>query len=103
MTPVDPTETIEHLARRLRRRGVAHPVAGAVALAARGSARRDPVEFAAMIGCSAETVAAGEAGSIAFGELDPEIGLLAATAGADLMVLADLEQAWRGSPPGMAV
>ncbi|GJM36789.1 MAG: hypothetical protein DHS20C19_01560 [Acidimicrobiales bacterium] len=95
MTSIDPTRTIERMASRLRSEGVEHPVAGAVALAARGHARMAPEAFADVAVLPIEVVQSAEAGSVAFGALPVAIGLYAGATGADLMVLADLEAEWR--------
>ena len=99
MTHIDPTAVIERMARRLRARGAPHPVAGAVSLAARGHTRLDRADFAATVELLADTVDCAERGDVPFGSLPPEIGLIAAATGADLLTLADLETHWRTDPP----
>lgn len=103
MTAIDPTVVIERMARRLRDEGAAHPVAGAVALAARGHACLPLPEFAASVGLAVENVRSAELGWVAFGELPAAIGAQVGETGADLLALADLEVEWRRSPPARAV
>ena len=102
MTRIDPTLVLEHMARRLRTGGAAHPVAGAVALAARGHTRLDHIEFAADVGRSLELVSSNEGGGVAFGDLPSDIGMAVVAAGADLLALADLEKEWQNHPPDQA-
>ena len=102
MSGIDPSLTIEHLARRLQRAGAAHPVAGAVAQAARGASRLPVAEFAILLDLASHSVETGERGEVPFGELPPPIGLAAASTGADLLALADLELVWRAIPPEVA-
>jgi len=101
MTSVDRTGLTEHLARRLRAEGASHPVAGAVALAARGSRQLTVSEFSTEFGVAVDAVRAAEAGQTAFAELPAEVGAVAESTGVDLLSLADLEQAWRA--PSSAV
>lgn len=103
MSPIDPTRTIERMARRLRSQGAPHPVAGAVALAARGTRRLGPEDFAVEVGLLADVVHAAEAGEVPLGRLPAEIGALAFATGADLLALTDLEREWRREPPAAAV
>jgi hypothetical protein len=98
MNGIDPTLVIEHLARRLRRGGAAHPVAAAISLAARGATCLAAPEFSTLVDLPVETVARSERGEISFGELAPSIGAAAAATGADLLALADLSLEWRGAP-----
>ncbi len=100
MSGVDPTNVIERMASGLRSAGAAHPVAGAVALAARGHARLDQREFAASVGQSVDHIQSTEIGEIAFGDLPPHVGNTAAALGVDLLALADLENAWHTAPDG---
>lgn len=102
MTPIDPTLVIERMARRLRSEGAAHPVAGAVAVAARGHARLAIAEFAGAVALSVEVVESAERGTVPFGELPAAIGAQAGETGADLLALADLEAEWRAQPPSRA-
>jgi hypothetical protein len=104
MSGVDPTNVIERMASGLRSAGAAHPVAGAVALAARGHARLDQRDFAASVGESVDHVHSTEVGEIAFGDLPLHVGNTAAALGIDLLALADLENTWHtapGGPPSM--
>ncbi|MDW3217119.1 MAG: hypothetical protein R8F63_00790 [Acidimicrobiales bacterium] len=99
MTAIDPTVVIERMARRLRSDGVAHPVAAAMSVAARGHARLAVDEFAAAVSLPVAVVRSAERGVVAFGELPPAIGLQVGETGADLLALADLEASWRDGPP----
>lgn len=95
VSAIDPTLTIERLARRMHDASVPHPVAAAVAQAARGCARMSPTEFATLLGITTGAVERSEAGDVAFGDLLPQLGLAVAMSGADLLGLADLEAQWR--------
>lgn len=99
MSAIDPTDVIERMAARLRSQGAAHPVAGAIALAARGHMRMAPDAFAHEVGLSADLVGSAESGDVAFSELPTVVGEKVARLGADLLVLADLESSWRAEPP----
>ena len=99
MTGIDPTIVIERMARRLRADHAPHPVAGAVALAARGHAGLPLHEYAAAAGLPAEAIRSAELGLVAFGELPAVIGAQVGETGADLLALADLEVQWRSGPP----
>ena len=90
MSGIDPSLTIEHLARRLQRAGAAHPVAGAVAQAARGASRLAVAAFAVLLDLGQHLVERGGRGEVPFGELPPPVGLAASFAGADLLTPADL-------------
>ncbi len=96
MSRIDPTVTIERMALRLRSSGAPHPVAGALAQAARGAVRLTVDGYAEWADRSRTEVERAERGEVAFGALTPEVGLAVAATGADLLVLADLERAWRG-------
>lgn len=102
MIGIDPTVVIERMARRLRAEGAAHPVAGAVALAARGHARMDAGEYAEAVGLPVEVVGSAESGDISFGQLPATVGEQAGALGADLLALADLEASWRNGLPASA-
>ena len=95
MTRIDPTIVIERMAGGLRSAGAHHPVAGAVALAARGHVRLEQREFAGTVGCSVEHIRSTEIGDVAFGDLPAHVGDAAVVLGVDLLALADLEQAWQ--------
>jgi hypothetical protein len=97
MSRIDPTLTIERLARRLRRAGAVHPVAGAVAQAARGASCLSLPRFSALMDLSPRSVGMAERGEVPFGELAPCVGRAASCAGADLLALADLELEWRAA------
>ncbi len=99
MNRIDPTLVIERMARQLRAAGAAHPVAGAVALAARGHARMAQTEFAGHTELLVDVVRCIERGEMPFGDLPASIGSVATAAGADLLALADLETIWRTEPP----
>lgn len=70
---VDVVAFVERLAERLRQDGVAHPVAAAVALAARGRLRSDPEAFAGAVGLDPALLVRVEAGEVPFGELPDEL------------------------------
>lgn len=96
----DLTRLCERVAADLRREGVAHPVAAAVALAARGVAGLERDAWAARLGLDVEVVAACEEGRVAFGDLPAPIGAAAHDAGVDLVVLAALARRWAGGSGG---
>ena len=96
--PSDLTRVCERLARHLDRSGATHPVAAAVALAARGHRGRDTDEFAGVLGLPVDTIRRAESGDIAWEELPDIIGdLLEAMPNIDLLALADLDAAYRGT------
>ena len=86
MTPIDPTVVVERMARRLRSDGADHPVAGAVALAARGATKLPLHAFARSVDLLPDVVVNAERGAVALGDLPSEIGALAFATGADLFV-----------------
>ena len=101
------------LAEELHSDGVEHPVAAALAVAARGVSGLEPAAFARYLGWDEATVRATESGLVGFADLPPEVGdLLASTGRIDLLQVADLERcrvsptlaaAWVQAPfPGMA-
>ena len=90
---VDVTLFCERLAERLRSKGVAHPVAAAVALAARGHRGVDTDTFAVAIGIDADELRAIEAGTVAFADLPDELACaFAEVPTASLFLMADLER-----------
>jgi hypothetical protein len=89
---VDTTRLVERLAAQLATGAVRHPVAAALAIACRGNAAMDIVEFAGSIGLDVPTVEACEAGDVAFGDLPPP--LVADHEGLDLLALADLDASY---------
>ncbi len=92
----DATAMCERLALRLERAGAAHPVAGAVALVARGHLGMARHEFADLVGIEVADVGASEDGRVPFGRLPREIGwVLDDIEGLDLLVLADAARASR--------
>jgi hypothetical protein len=94
--PSDLTDLCERLARRLHRSGAAHPVAAAVALAARGHRGLDVDEFARAVGLPADTVRRAEAGDIVWEDLPAVLGdLVESMPSVDLLALADLDAAYR--------
>ena len=99
MTPIDPTVVIERMAKRLRSEGATHPVAGAVAVAARGRARLDQAAFAESAELPVDLVRSAEQGELALGQLPSRIGTVISATGADLLALADLEATWRNGQP----
>lgn len=92
----DATAMCELLAHRLHGKGASHPVAGAVALAARGHLGLRRPEFAALVGLELSEVQSSEEGEVPFGGLPREIGwVLDDIDGLDLLALADLSRAPR--------
>jgi hypothetical protein len=96
--PPDLTRLCEKVAHELATRGVAQPVAAAVAIACRGRSGLEPAAFAASIGVDVAVVDACEAGRVAFGDLPA--ALVADHTGLDLFALADLEATMRGRAGG---
>lgn len=104
----DATAACERLARRLERSGAVHPVAGAMALAARGHIGVARQEFADLVGLDVAYLGAVEDGRVPFGRLPTEIDwVLAEIDGLDLLALADLavttrcgtgDDAWQNDP-----
>jgi hypothetical protein len=92
---VDVVAFVERLAERLRQDGVAHPVAAAVALAARGRRRSDPDAFAGELGIEPGLVRRAEAGEVAFAELPDEL-----TDWLDPVQLLQVAELARSSPAG---
>jgi hypothetical protein len=91
---VDTTRLVERLAAQMATGAVRHPVAAALAIACRGTASMDVADFATSVGLDVPTVAACEAGDVAFGDLPAR--LVADHDGLDLLALADLD-AWYAS------
>ena len=90
---LDMTMVCERLAERLRSKGVTHPVAAAVALAARGHRGVDIEPFAADIGLDAHELRRIEAGDVAFADLPDELAFaFAAIPSASLFLVADLDR-----------
>ena len=90
---LDMTLFCERLAERLRSQGVSHPVAAAVALAARGHRGVDVEPFAAAIGLDAHQLRQIEAGTVAFADLPDEVALaFARIPSASLFLMADLDR-----------
>ncbi|MEM7141933.1 MAG: hypothetical protein AAF548_12970 [Actinomycetota bacterium] len=91
----DATALVERMAVQARTAGVDHPVAAAVARAARVSSLSGPEAFAERIGVSVVRLVESESGAVRFGDLpiayDDTLGEL----GVDLLSLADLEAEWR--------
>ncbi|MDG2908034.1 MAG: hypothetical protein P6D49_07005 [Acidimicrobiales bacterium] len=87
------------LAEGFRPEGYQHPVAAAVAVAARGITGLGQTEFAERFGRSEVDVEAAETGAVAFVELPAEVGdILEASQRFDLLQLADLDRAFRRLP-----
>ena len=94
---LDVTLFCERLAERLRSKGVTHPVAAAVALAARGHRGVDVQPFADAIGLSTPLLRQVEAGAIAFADLPDEVALaFARIPSASLFLMADLDSEMGG-------
>jgi hypothetical protein len=88
----DLTSFCERLAERLSARGAAHPVAAAVALAARGAHGVDVGTFANDIGVAARALRQVEAGTVAFADLPDELACAyARIPSANLFLTADLD------------
>ena len=95
----DATAMIERMAVHARTAGLEHPVAAAVALAARVSQLSGPEEFAERTGIPVTRLAEAEAGCLRFGELPQGYDTVLAGLGADLLSLADLDREWRVYSP----
>jgi hypothetical protein len=87
-TTPDRTRLVERLAAQFAARGVAHPVAAAVAVACRGNSGLDVDDFARERALEVAVVRACEAGAVAFGDLPAS--LVEDHEGLDLLALADL-------------
>ena len=95
----DATAMVERMAVHARAAGVDHPVAAAVARAARVGALSGPQEFADRYGIPITRLEAAEAGTVRFGELSQAYDPVFAALGIDLLSLADLEASWKPSHP----
>lgn len=95
----DATAMVERMAAQVRAAGFGHPVAAAVALAARVSELTGAQEFADRHGVPLARLVEAEAGIVRFGELPQAYDPVLATLGIDLLSLADLEASWRSSQP----
>lgn len=93
----DATAVVELLAVRARTAGVDHPVAAAVAQAARVSLLAGPEDFAERIGLPLDRLVEAESGAVRFGDLPIEFDPVLGSLGLDLLSLADLARAWRTS------
>jgi hypothetical protein len=91
----DATAMVERMAVQARAAGVAHPVAAAVACAARVGALTGPEDFAERHGIPIAELSAAEAGLIRFGDLPRAYDPVLAALGLDLLSLADLDASWR--------
>ena len=74
----DYTMLCERFAERLRRQGVRHPLAAAVALAARGQRGVDRHQWAVLLSLPPDAVDAAESGQVPFDQLPPAIRRAAA-------------------------
>lgn len=90
----DATAMVERMAVRGRAAGLDHPVAAAIALAARVSELAGPEAFAERHGIAPAELAAAEAGVVRLGALSPGYGSIVVALGLDLLSLADLEASW---------
>jgi hypothetical protein len=95
----DATATVERMAVQARRNGAAHPVAAALASAARISRLAPLEEFAERTGIPTARLAEAEAGAVPFGELPRDYDAVFASIDVDLLSLADLEAQWRQQTP----
>jgi len=99
----DATAMCELLGRRLAARGAPHPIAGAVALAARGHLGLGQGEFADLTGLDVSCLAEAEMGRVPFGRLPREFGwILDDIEGLDLLALATLERETRCGTAALA-
>ncbi len=90
--PADITTTVEIVAARLLQRGATHPVAAALAIAARGQDGTTVDEFAAARGLDVSEVRALEAGAVPLEDLPDLIAdVLDRTGRVDLLAMADLD------------
>ena len=97
--PADITATVQMVAARLLQRGAAHPVAAALAIAARGQDGTTVDEFAAAYGLHSSTVRSLEAGDVALEDLPDLIAdVLDRTGRVDLLAMADLDTHTRQTP-----
>ncbi len=95
----DATAMVERMAVQARRGGAAHPVAAALASAARVSRLAPVEEFAERTGIPIARLVEAEAGAVPFGELPREYDSVFASIDVDLLSLADLERQWRDGAP----
>jgi hypothetical protein len=95
----DATAMVERMAVHARTAGVEHPVAAAVARAARVSELIGPEEFADRHGVPIARLVEAEAGTVRFGDLPSAYDAVLASLGIDLLSLADLEAGWRMPAP----
>ncbi len=85
----DATAMCELLGKRLAASGAPHPMAGAVALAARGHLGLDQEVFAGLVGIEVSDLSEAEAGMVPFGRLPRELDwILEDIKGLDLLALA---------------
>lgn len=91
----DATAMVERMAVQARAAGLTHPVAAAVALAARVGNLAGPEEFADLTGIPLAHLAEAESGAVRFGELPAGYDGVLASLEVDLLSLADLEAEWR--------
>lgn len=95
----DATAMVERMAVQTRRNGAAHPVAAALASAARISRLAPLEEFAERTGIPLARLVEAEAGAVPFGELPREYDAMFASIDVDLLSLADLEAQWSQRTP----
>jgi hypothetical protein len=95
----DATAMVERMAAQAHDAGLVHPVAAAVALAARVSQLAGPEEFAERTGVPITRLVEAEAGTVRFGELPLAYDAVLAELGLELLSLADLEIALAGRVP----
>ncbi len=90
---------MERLAQRVRAEGAAHPVAAALARAARMSVLEGAEDFARRIGIDVAAIHTAESGRLRFGALPAAYDHTFAALELDLLWLAHLEREWECSGP----
>lgn len=91
----DATAMVVRMAVQARTAGLDHPVAAAVALAARVGQLVGPEEFAERTGVPIAQLVEAEAGTVRFGDLPWGYDSVLGALDVDLLSLADLEAEWK--------
>jgi hypothetical protein len=97
--PADQSWACERLAERLHTQGFVHPVAAAVALAARGHAVADVASFAIELGVDVGYWRRLEAGEVPYELLPAVLRRRASAIPLDLVALAAVERRLAQAPP----